>query len=485
MSQIAHPRPALPAPGGAALTRAAIVLGVGLAALAVPFLFSPTWRLEDPSLAVVAWLGLPFAVLAALTALPARPLRPVVLAVAAFDAVLVTFAVQHLMERDLSGTVEPVARYGPPALALLAVVAWGVDAHAQLRADAARPLVDRRTSVPLLVALGAATALALGAARLAPVEDLASAETFVVLLASIAVEALPFVLLGALVSAALEVFVPNGWFERVARLPLRLQMPAAVMSGFCFPVCECGSVPVARRLISRGVHPAAGVAFMLSSPIVNPIVLFSTYVAYQGRGGWAVVAGRAVLGMMAAAVAALVLGRRGGIALQARDGAHDHAGHDHDHADHDHEHGAACHADGHAHGGGSKLRHLSDHLVADLTFMGKFVVLGAALAALLQTVVPQSTFAGVLASPVIGGLVLMAAAFTLSLCSEADAFVAVSFIQFPLGPQLAFLVFGPIFDLKLGLLYSATFGWRFVGRLVLVLVPFVLATSLIAGEVIR
>ncbi|HWT91570.1 MAG TPA: permease [Solirubrobacteraceae bacterium] len=471
MSQIVHPRPALPAPGGAALTRAAIVLGVGLAALAVPFLFSSTWRLEDPSLALVAWLGLPFAVLAALAALPARPMRPLVLAVSAFDAVLVTFAVQHLMERDLSGTVEPVAAYGPPALALLVLAAWGADAHLQLRADGA--LGARRSSVPLLVALGAAVALTLGAARLAPVEDLASAETFVVLLASIAVEALPFVLLGALVSAALEVFVPNGWFERVARLPLRLQMPAAVMSGFCFPVCECGSVPVARRLISRGVHPAAGVAFMLSSPIVNPIVLFSTYVAYQGRGGWAVVAGRAVLGVMAAAVAALVLGRRGGIALQARA-----PGHEHDHAGHDH----AGHDHGHA---GSKLRHLSDHLVADLTFMGKFVVLGAALAALLQTAVPQSTFAGVLASPVVGGLVLMAAAFVLSLCSEADAFVAVSFIQFPLGPQLAFLVFGPIMDLKLGLLYSATFGWRFVGRLIFVLVPFVLATSLIAGEVIR
>ncbi len=103
---------------------------------------------------------------------------------------------------------------------------------------------------------------------------------------------------------------------------------------------------------------------------------------------------------------------------------------------------------------------------------------GAGLAALLQTAIPQSLVSGVARTPVIGSLALMAIAFVLSLCSEADAFVAVSFTPFPIGSQLAFLVFGPVVDAKLAFLYGATFRRRFVARLVVVAVPVALAGSL-------
>ena len=106
------------------------------------------------------------------------------------------------------------------------------------------------------------------------------------------------------------------------------------------------------------------------------------------------------------------------------------------------------------------------------------------LAAAMQTVVPQSVFTGVLTTPLLGAGLLMTLAFILSLCSEADAFVAVSFIQFPLGPQLAFLVFGPILDIKLALLYGATFGRAFVVRLLLVTVPLVLVGAMLFQEVV-
>jgi hypothetical protein len=89
----------------------------------------------------------------------------------------------------------------------------------------------------------------------------------------------------------------------------------------------------------------------------------------------------------------------------------------------------------------------------------------------LQTAVPQQVIAGVAGNPVIAALALMALAFVLSLCSEADAFVAASFVQFGVGAQMAFLVFGPILDIKLAFLYSATFRQRFVTRLLLVSVP--------------
>lgn len=291
--------------------------------------------------------------------------------------------------------------------------------------------------------------------------EVASAETFVLIFTSIVVEALPFILLGALVSAVIEVYVPERAFARLARLPTTLQLPAAAMGGFAFPVCECGSVPVARRLIQRGMHPAAGLAFMLASPILNPVVLASTFVAYRGRGiVWQMVGGRAALGLVLALIAGWALGGDGRQSLlRPVSGAPTHTDHIGDHAV-------------------RKPVALVDHLAHDFFFMGRFVVLGAALAAALQTVIPQSIVSGVARTPLVGSLALMAIAFVLSLCSEADAFVAVSFTPFPLGSQLAFLVFGPVVDAKLAFLYGATFQRRFVLRLIAVSVPVVLAGSL-------
>jgi uncharacterized protein len=316
---------------------------------------------------------------------------------------------------------------------------------------------------PRISALGvtviavATAAVLLG--RVGGAGDIAGLETFVLIFTSLVVEALPFVMLGALVSAGIAVYVPESVFGRLAALPLPLQVPGAALGGLAFPVCECGSVPVARRLIMRGIHPSAGLAFMLASPIINPIVLASTWVAYSGRGlAMEMLAGRAVLGLALAMIAGWAIGSEGAADLLRPRPDDDH--------------------DGEADAEGDKRRRFVEHFAGDFFFMGRFVVLGGALAALLQTAIPQSVVSGVARTPIIGSLALMGIAYVLSLCSEADAFVAVSFTPFPLGSQLAFLVFGPVVDAKLSFLYGATFRKRFVSRLILVSVPVVLAGSL-------
>ena len=300
----------------------------------------------------------------------------------------------------------------------------------------------------LLVVIASATRLADG-----PV-----AQTFLLVFTSIVIEALPFILVGALASAAIAVFLPERALDSLSRLPVALQIPGAALSGFAFPVCECGSVPVARRLIARGVHPGAGIAFMLSSPVLIPIVLTSTWVAYGGHErGAEMVGGRAGLGLLAACAAGLVIGRtRAGDLLRARPGEQ---GHSHDHAD--------------------RSAAFSRHLVADFLFMGKFIVLGAALSALVQTAVPASTVSAVGGAPVLAALSLMLVAFVLSLCSEADAFIAASFTSFSLGAQLAFLVFGPLADMKLSVLYGATFKRWFLLRLLVATLPLIVVGSLV------
>jgi uncharacterized membrane protein YraQ (UPF0718 family) len=322
-----------------------------------------------------------------------------------------------------------------------------------------RPLIPRRAGEPYV--LGGAFALLLGlvlAARSAGAGDVPEVETFVLIFVSIVVEALPFILLGALVSAAVAVYVPGGVFERIGRLPVGLQVPGAALGGLVFPVCECGSVPVARRLILRGVHPAAGIAFMLSAPVLNPIVLTSTWVAYSGRGtSLEMVLGRSGFGLALAVLVGISVGRLGaGELLRPR---------------------AAERGDGHAHAG--RPAELVHHLAGDFLFMGKFIVLGAAVAAAMQTVVPQDVVNGIAGTPLFAAISLMGLAFMLSLCSEADAFVAVSLTAFSPGSQLAFLVFGPMVDAKLALLYGGTFRRQFTLRLLLVAIPFLLATALV------
>ncbi|MDP9223900.1 MAG: permease [Actinomycetota bacterium] len=288
----------------------------------------------------------------------------------------------------------------------------------------------------------------------------AGAQNFVLIFSSILIEAVPFVLIGAIASAVIEVFVPASLFERLARLPKPIQLPAAGLAGLAFPVCECGSVPVARRLVSKGLAPGAAVTFMLAAPILNPVVLASTIVAYRGRSIlWPMVLGRAGMGLaIAIAVGWVASGYTAQDLLR--------------HAPRDLAAGAVA--------GGHEPRWSAffSHLSGDFVFMARFLMLGAAVAAALQTLVPQSVIGSVASTPILDLVAMMGLAFLLSLCSESDAFVAASFVQFGAGAQLAFLVFGPMVDTKLGFLYTGVFSARFFRNVVIVVTLLTLAGTL-------
>jgi len=294
--------------------------------------------------------------------------------------------------------------------------------------------------------------------RLADSSGIPQIRNLLLISGSLLIEAFPFILLGALVSAVIEVYVPARVFTRMAGLPRPLQMPAAGLGGFAFPVCECGSVPVARRLVSKGLTPAAAVTFMLAAPVLNPVVLVSTAIAYRGRPVmWTMVAGRAVLALLAALAVGWVVANRTRRDLLRR-GDPDREGHDEPHE--------------------RRIRAFFGHLAGDFLMLGRYLVIGAVLAAALQTFVPQSFIGAVADAPVLSVAVMMLLAGMLSLCSESDAFVAASFVQFGVASQLAFLVFGPMFDAKLGFLYAGTFGRRFMWTVLVVVAAVTLAGAL-------
>jgi len=263
------------------------------------------------------------------------------------------------------------------------------------------------------------------------------------------IEAVPFVLLGALASAAIEVFVPSALLSRLGTLPPPLQLPAAALAGLAFPVCECGSVPVARRMATKGLSPAAAVTFMLAAPILNPVVLASTFVAYRGRDVlWTMVLGRAGLGLAVAVAVGWVVGAAAPTELLRPV-----------------PEGPRPLALGPPEPRWSRF---AGHLAGDFVFMARFLVLGAAVAAVVQTFVPQDVVGKVADAPVVNLLAMMGLAGILSLCSESDAFVAASFVRFGPAAQLAFLVFGPMVDMKLGALYVGTYRRGFTRLVVLV-----------------
>jgi uncharacterized membrane protein YraQ (UPF0718 family) len=272
---------------------------------------------------------------------------------------------------------------------------------------------------------------------------------------AIAVQAMPFLVLGVTISAAVAAFVPAGLLPRALPSRPELAVPIAAVAGAALPGCECGSIPIARRLVARGAPPAAALAFLLSAPAINPVVLTATAVAFPGRPQ--VVLARLLASLLTATVVGLVWARTGRDDLLERARRR---------ADHD----------------GPRLAVLVATAQHDLLQAGGFLIVGAATAATLQTVVPRSILDAVAGAGPLAVLALAGLAVAMAICSEADAFVAASLTQFSLSARLAFLVVGPMVDVKLVAMQAGTFGRRFAVRFAPLTLAAAIASSVLVGR---
>ncbi|GGJ54659.1 permease [Streptomyces brasiliensis] len=273
---------------------------------------------------------------------------------------------------------------------------------------------------------------------------------------AITVQAFPFLLLGTLLSGAINAFVPADLLTRALPKRPALAVPVAGAAGAILPGCECASVPVANSLIRRGVTPAAAFAFLLSAPAVNPIVLTATAVAFPGNP--AMVAARLLASLATAAVMGwlwLWRGREEWLRPAVR-----HTGHRH------------------GHGRWTEFRLGFQH---DFLHAGGFLVLGAMAAATFNVAMPRSVLDTFSNSSWLSVLFLAALAVLLAVCSEADAFVAASLTGFSATARLAFMVVGPMVDLKLIALQAGTFGRAFAWRFSTATVALAVASSVVIG----
>jgi uncharacterized protein len=279
---------------------------------------------------------------------------------------------------------------------------------------------------------------------------------------SILYEALPFIVLGAVIAGFLEELVPQTFLTNLIPRNRVLAIALSALLGIVFPMCECGIVVVMRRLLRKGLPLSCCVAYMLAGPIINVVVFSSTFAAFAryGREGYWIIGLRMGLGFLVAVGAALVVEwqyRKHGDSLLkplARP-RKERAEEDEDKI----SNGQRTWL--------QRLGNISETALHDFVDITLFLILGALLAAGIKVLTSQDEIAALCNSfPVVAILIMMGLAIALCLCSEADAFVAASFTTLHPAAKLAFLVLGPMLDFKLFLMYTRVFQFRLIWTII-------------------
>ncbi|MFP3669495.1 permease [Priestia sp. SIMBA_032] len=273
---------------------------------------------------------------------------------------------------------------------------------------------------------------------------------------SILIEALPFILLGVIISGIIQIFVTD---EMMAKAIPKNKFGAIVLAsviGALFPACECGIVPITRRLMAKGVPLYAAIPFMLTGPIINPVVLFATFVAFGND--WKIMIERGVVAFLVSLIVGLILAFQFKTP-QVKNELHLHTA---------------------PKKMSEKIGEALKHTIDEFFSVGKFVIIGGLIAAAMQTYVKTSTLMALGHGTVSSNVVMMGLSYILSLCSSADAFIASSFRStFNDSAIIAFLVFGPMFDIKNTLMMLSQFKTKFVFSLFAYVFILVLVLSLL------
>jgi uncharacterized membrane protein YraQ (UPF0718 family) len=308
---------------------------------------------------------------------------------------------------------------------------------------------------------------------------------FILVFTSILYEAMPFIVLGAIIAGVLEELVPQQFLARVIPRNPFLAIGLSGMLGLVFPMCECGIIPVMRRLLRKGLPLSCCVAYILGGPIINAVVMLSTYYAFrsyepQVMGGAWMVGLRVGLGYLIACSTALVVEwqyRKHGVKLLAPLAVPPHLAATDD--------AAALKA---KEAGLSlplaeddadeakpeprrplmqRLNNISETALHDFVDITVFLILGALLASFMRLLLSHYDYEAFMRSnPAVAIAFMMGLAIALCLCSEADAFVAANIGTVPPAARLAFLVLGPMLDFKLYLMYTRVFRPRLIWTII-------------------
>ncbi len=285
---------------------------------------------------------------------------------------------------------------------------------------------------------------------------------------SVLLEGIPFLLLGSLISGLVDVFISPARMQRLLPANPAAAICVSGLLGLVFPMCECGSVIVIRRFLRKGIPLSSAVAYMLAAPIVSPLVAVSTFAAFKGQNPLLMTSLRLSIGYLIAIGVAFIVHRlpagailrsenatsaprkRAGLSVSAEPAG-----------------GEEFSTLAAAASLPKKLLLTVQSATADFLDVAFFFIIGTAFASVFNTAVNQEIILPLASDPLLAIVSFMGLAAILAVCSTTDAFIAASFTAFPFAAKLAFLLFGPVFDLKLFWLYGLIFRRRFVVYLAL------------------
>lgn len=270
--------------------------------------------------------------------------------------------------------------------------------------------------------------------------------TVITSLFGIILQSFPFLLIGVIISSIIQIFVPNTWINKYFPKDPLMGILFASFIGFLFPVCDCASIPVFRGLIKKGIPLPAAVSFMIATPVINPVVILSTYSAYNGN--WKIVFLRCGLGFLCSLIIGLIFHKIGTQNVLKADLPNL----------------ASCSS--YAAPDSSKPVQFIKHCQGEFFNVSKFLLIGALISSTVQVIVSNFNLNKAAYGTMISIIIMMSLGFLLSLCSSSDAVIARSMgTNLPFVASLSFLVFGPMLDLKNVILLSSSFNKKFIAKL--------------------
>ncbi|MBR3162240.1 MAG: permease [Bacilli bacterium] len=292
---------------------------------------------------------------------------------------------------------------------------------------------------------------------------------------SIFFEALPFLLLGSLISASIETFISD---EKLANLIPKNPILGSIIGvflGFFIPACDCAVIPVSKRLIKKRVPINVAISFMLASPIINPVVLLSTYYAFYRTNSnifWL----RIILGIIISLAIGIIMGiffNNKKVITNNTDDNHCH----HCECNHDHHH--------HHKSTKNNILNIFKHTAYDMFDVVKYLMFGAIIASLTQVLLPRSILMIFNNSNILSIIILMLFAYLISLCSTSDSFIGKSLLSsFTEAGIIAYLLLGPMIDIKNTIVLLGNYKKCFVISLISLIFILIFLTSLLVVIII-
>ncbi|MBS4956535.1 MAG: permease [Clostridium celatum] len=268
----------------------------------------------------------------------------------------------------------------------------------------------------------------------------------------IIVEALPFLLIGAVLSALIQIYVSDELIKKIIPKNSIIAYFIAAISGILFPVCECAIVPITRSLIKKGLPIGVGITFMLAVPIVNPVVIMSTYYAFPNDIN--IVIYRTIGGVIGALIVGIIVGfiydKKKNIEVLKSEEVTLYCD-------------CCTFSNNYYISLKGKIKNLILNASNEFLNISVYFIFGALLSSIFVVFLQDSLINNMTSGKIVGIGIMMLLGFLLSLCSEADAFVAKGFMDnFGVAGVIAFLILGPMMDLKNLILSFGFFKKRFV-----------------------